>query len=131
MSPPDWRRVPLAITSTSLAAAGAGALSTPVRSDGSLPPRTPLRKPLPMFEEGVVTNGSASGSSSFAPFDPSTPSPERFAASLSPMSQSSPLVPIQFMRKASESPSVREKEREREQNRTRTMLVREISRTSD
>lgn len=113
MSPPDWRRVPLAITSASLAA-GLGT----VRSEGSPGgvPRTPLRKPLPPFDAASGSNGTA------GLLDPVTP--ERLAT-LSPTSQSSPLVPLQFMRKASESPSIREKERE--QLRSRPSFPREGS----
>lgn len=82
---PDWNTTPVAVTSASLRAA-------------SLPPGTPSRASLPL---------------QFTPEHATTPLPLR-AASLSPEKSpgpGSPLVPFQYMRKASESPSVRDKER--------------------
>ncbi len=85
---PDWNTTPVSVTSASMKRASAS----------SIRPGTPSRASLP---------------AQFTPEHATTPLPLR-AASLSPEKSpgpGSPLVPFQFMRKASESPSVRDKER--------------------
>ncbi|GMK55501.1 hypothetical protein CspeluHIS016_0205570 [Cutaneotrichosporon spelunceum] len=89
---PDWNPTPVAITSASLKRATSSA--------SSFVPGTPIRASLPTQSTSPVAHAT-------------TPLPLR-AASLSPEKSpgpGSPLVPFQFMRKASESPSVRDKER--------------------
>ncbi|CAK9781086.1 hypothetical protein CC85DRAFT_325599 [Cutaneotrichosporon oleaginosum] len=87
---PEWNTTPVTVTSASLKNAPA--------SLTSLQPSTPSRASLP---------------AQFTPEHATTPLPLR-AASLSPEKSpgpGSPLVPFQYLRKASESPSVRDKER--------------------
>ncbi|KAL1411463.1 hypothetical protein Q8F55_002419 [Vanrija albida] len=106
----EWQTAPIAITSATLAATTAlsASLSASRGPDGS--PRAPGRASLPLLP--------ADGSPHHAP---AVATPERRVSAPLPSGGSppsapgpgSPLVPLQFIRKASESPSVREKERER------------------
>ncbi|WOO81131.1 uncharacterized protein LOC62_03G004664 [Vanrija pseudolonga] len=110
----EWQTAPIAITSATLAATTAlsASLSASRGSDGS--PRTPGRASLPLFP----TDGSPH-------HVPAAATPDRRVSAPLPSGSSppsapgpgSPLVPLQFIRKASESPSVREKERERIRSR--------------
>jgi hypothetical protein len=129
MSPPDWRRTPMTITSANLGAANgngssnAAALAafSSLRIDGSVPrtpartPRTPARKSLPSF-----------GTPLALALDP--PTPTQNADGLSPSQTSpSPLASMRFMRKASDSPTVREKERAQLRRKASFFDDREVS----
>lgn len=98
---PEWKTMPVAITSATLAASVS--LSASVRSDTGVPPRTPARPPLPPTLEG-------------SPLTLSTPDRNKVLVASPVSGNGSPLIPV-VIRKASESPSIREKERKQIQRR--------------
>ncbi|WWC94351.1 hypothetical protein V866_001193 [Kwoniella sp. B9012] len=91
--------------------------------------KTPSNKPiaLPNTEENYLSPEKfpRSTSDQNLPSQPHTPNSARKLSTTSPSGPGSPLTAFQFMRKASESPSIREKEKERFHGR-RSILGKEL-----
>jgi hypothetical protein len=93
-------------TTTTTANTPARVSHTPRQSSTTLPPITPARQSLPLPPDPHVT-------------------PNR--SNVSPLNNTSPLMPLHFIRKASESPPVREREKERLKAGRRSILGKEGS----